>query len=99
MPDSFIRTPGPWVHVVGDGIHAIVDGHERRIASLSYKGKPITQKLTYGAVMANARLMIAAPQLLQAAANVLKMLEDGDITTVELDELRAAIAYAEGGAQ
>lgn len=35
-------------------------------------------------------------ELLKALRNLLKMVEDGDYTTVELSEARAAIAQAEG---
>ena len=45
---------------------------------------------------ANARLIAAAPDLLAALETLTKMVEDGDWTTVELNDARAAIAKAEG---
>ena len=45
---------------------------------------------------ANARLIAAAPDLLSALGMLVKMIEDDDWTTVELDEAREAIAKAEG---
>jgi len=43
-----------------------------------------------------AALIAAAPELLQALHNLVKMTEDGDLTSIELDEAKAVIAKAEG---
>ena len=45
---------------------------------------------------ADRRLIAAAPDLLSALGMLVKMIEDDDWTTVELDEAREAIAKAEG---
>lgn len=44
----------------------------------------------------DAAIVAAAPDLLDALQMLLKMTEDGDVTTVELNEARAAIAKAKG---
>ena len=44
----------------------------------------------------DARLIIAAPKLLQSLIDIVKMVEDGDLTTIELDEAKATIAEAGG---
>ncbi len=44
----------------------------------------------------NAFLIACAPELLQILEVLLKMYEDGDVTTVELDEARAIIRKAKG---
>ena len=57
-------------------------------------GKPSIA--TYIDNEADARLFAAAPAMYEALGNLLKMVEDGDYTTIELNEARAALAQAEG---
>ena len=50
-------------------------------------------------VMANARLMVAAPDLLEALEKLCDMADEGDVAfwVAEWDKARAAIAKAKGG--
>ena len=68
-------TPAPWEYTISDGIHA--DG--KRIASLSYKGKPISQKVTYEEQQANARLIAAAPEMFEALNRIYEEFEAGTL--------------------
>ena len=61
----------------------------------------ITQYLSVEEQEANAQLICTAVNshqaLVEALGTLLKMVEDGDWTTVELDEARAALSLATGG--
>ena len=93
------HTPGPWK--VDESEHHAVGGE--RIY------KVITDRPMGGLVAGvsawwvdtesarhNAHLIAAAPAMYEALGNLLKMVEDGDYTTIELNEARAALAQAEG---
>jgi hypothetical protein len=67
------HTPGPWTYTLGSGIH---DANNRRVASLSYAGKPISQAITYEELSANAALIAAAPDLLDILRKVLSATAD-----------------------
>lgn len=56
-----------WHYRIGDGIFS----GDRRIASLSYKGKPISQRIDYDELTRNAHLFLAAPALLAACRRLL----------------------------
>ncbi|MFU5563164.1 hypothetical protein ACM7V5_19615 [Pseudomonas aeruginosa] len=82
------HTPGPW-HVGGPNKCTIYDKHGQRLAN-SFEGVMATQR-TDSECEANARLIVAAPELLEA----LVALVECEQTTPELWEtVRAAIAKA-----
>lgn len=71
-------TPGPW---------------KRKIKSVLIPIAPYEWAEAYGGSIANARLIAAAPDLLEALKGVLRV---ADRKTDEFDAARAAIAKAEG---
>jgi hypothetical protein len=56
-----MHSPSPFTWNPGDGIR---DALDRRIAALSFAGKPISKKLTFEECAANAALFVAAPAML-----------------------------------
>ncbi len=72
------HTPGPW---------------KREIRSVLIPIAPYEWAEAYGGSIANARLIAAAPDLLEALKGVLRV---ADRKTDEFDAARAAIAKAEG---
>ena len=82
------HTPGPWAARHDD---MVFSKEGRIIADCESTSPPIAED------KANAALVAAAPAMYEALGNLLKMVEDGDYTTIELNEARAAIAQAEGG--
>lgn len=81
------HTPGPW---------NCVDPHVIRGPKNVVVAKTLDSKEGYEIKQANAHLIAAAPAMYEALTNLLKMVEDGDYTTIELNEARAALAQAEG---
>ena len=82
------HTPGPWGYAWAGGIALVFQKGEATIASIPYDDdNEIPQ------VEANARLIAAAPDLLEALQGVLRV---ADRATVEFDAARAAIANAIG---
>ncbi len=87
---STLHTPGPWRDVDG------------RIFSDGYliSGAPIAtvhKRKASGQYEANARLIAAAPELLEALRGLVSIYST-DSTEAEVIDARAAIAKAEGGA-
>lgn len=82
------HTPGPWAYAWAGGIALVFQKGEATIASIPYyDDNEIPQ------VEANARLIAAVPDLLEAQKGVLRV---ADRATVEFDAARAAIAKATG---
>jgi len=89
------RTPGPWVIAPHPSINAGDDWRtvvtlERGIFGPRYVGE---------ALLGDARLMAAAPDLLAALRNIVMNDDGSPIAHVMASIARAAIAKAEGGAQ
>jgi len=60
------HTPGPWYHLNGDLIGAIVRERNSIIAELNIESGPQGTKPSANEREANARLIAAAPELLEA---------------------------------
>ena len=87
---SFDHTPGPWFvkeSVVTQQLMIRGDGGNVCGVYLTSKGERMPQQ-------GNARLIAAAPELLEACKQALDALKHED--TIEVDLLRAAIGKAEG---
>ncbi len=87
------HTPGPWYPHCAEADHCL--------SSSVWGAEPGNQVAVIGGkkldeMNANAHLIAAAPAMYEALGNLLKMVEDGDYTTIELNEARAALAQAEG---
>ena len=87
------HTPGPWTLETKSSYKygAFVKAERKIIAGVG------GMNFTPDTNLANARLISAAPDLLIALETLTEMVADGDWTTVELNEARAAIAKAKGG--
>lgn len=97
------HTPGPWRTGTRERGRFCVysEEHGRGICVMSNTQKVTPEQTAkYGehgdnlTADANARLIAAAPELLQCLITLVKMVEDGDLTTTELNEARAAILKA-----
>lgn len=91
------HTPGPW-HVAGGVIR---DGHDHDVAQIygMRHWEPGFGPLSVDEQNANANLIAAAPDLLEACRETLRVLEDPRSTTAmphTARMLKAAIAKAEG---
>ena len=85
------HTPGPWVATHANGNDFIVKaGDIEVVAGCGCYGSPYMR----GNPDADARLIAAAPDLLEALQGVLRV---ADRATDEFDAARAAIAKATGG--
>ena len=85
------HTPGPWVATHADGNDLIVkSGDIEVVAGCGWRGPPYMR----GNPDADARLIAAAPDLLEALHGVLRV---ADRATDEFDAARAAIAKATTG--
>lgn len=82
------HTPRPWhLHSTGpDDAVRIVDGRDRLIATVAERGDDTETE-------GNARLILAAPELLEALRRCLRF---GDLLPDLADEARSAIDAAEG---
>jgi len=78
-------TPGPW--------RASKDGFDVE----NVVGAGVCALYADETCEANARLIAAAPEMYEAVATLVRMVTDGDWTTVELNEARALLARVEGG--
>ena len=92
------HTPGPWTvqrDFRGYGTFQIVEAGERE-RSLLMCGD--AAGVPRGEMQANARLIAAAPDLLESAESILLMLDGTDHSTKidRMAQLRAAIAKARG---
>lgn len=83
------HTPGPWAYAWAGGIALVFQKGEATIAS----SIPYDDDNEIPQVEANARLIAAVPDLLEALKGVLRV---ADRATVEFDAARAAIAKATG---
>jgi hypothetical protein len=105
------HTPGPWKAQMIDGRMGVTANHMCSFPGMRYDicervGGDCTAKPTKGTPEANARLIAAAPELLEALQRVVSdwvhpydggEYEDGEMPA--LDQARAAIAKATGGAE
>lgn len=98
------HTPGPWA--VEDpmgrevGLWIVQQGLETYdwacIAMVTADNDTAGRKITYTEQQANARLIAAAPDLLEALALLLEREEAGDVCELDRATARAAIAKAGG---
>lgn len=95
MNDLQKHTPGPWEacergdYEDFDGNSNVILGDDRRIAVVQNNGSEEAE--------ANAYLVAAAPDLLEALASLLRKVECGSALHCSLcDQARAAIAKAKG---
>ena len=79
------HTPGPWHAVIAGGVQPVIGGP--LITSAHTKSGMLPN------YEANARLIAAAPELLEALRGVVRV---ADRSTIEFDAARAAIAKATG---
>ena len=97
MEQKAAHTPAPWLiewnAAQGGEGHYITDSKD--MAELSRIAAVLFHDDADGETRANARLLAAAPDLLEALIGVVKV---ADRATVEFNAARAAIAKAEGGA-
>ena len=87
------HTPGPW-HIIQRGLGApevISSESGRRIAKVLYHTGSEDEQ-----VMPNARLIVAAPELLGAIRGLVAVYGTKDFTGRHWDRVIAAIAKAEG---
>lgn len=92
--DEFKGTPGPWCinrhgAVVGGAFHQYANGSAQSQVAMATG----TREINEGEMRANALLIAAAPELLEALLGVLKV---ADRATDEFDAARAAIKKALG---
>ena len=87
------HTPGPW-HVGGPNKCTIYDKHGQRLAN-SFEGVMATQR-TDSECEANARLIAAAPELLDALVNLLPLISPLKAEIQQVANASAAIAKATG---
>lgn len=89
------HTPGPWKNV--NGIIFGADGYS--LGERHYLAQPIgagkTQRRDTKEIEANARLIAAAPELLEAALEVIAVIRNPEAQPT-VDKLRAAIRKAKG---
>ncbi|EML3184632.1 hypothetical protein ACIUZ0_37050 [Pseudomonas aeruginosa] len=85
------HTPGPW-HVGGPNKCTIYDKHGQRLAN-SFEGVMATQR-TDSECEANARLIAAAPELLDALVNLLPLISPLKAEIQQVANASAAIAKA-----
>ncbi|HCL3090184.1 TPA: hypothetical protein N1985_003289 [Pseudomonas aeruginosa 1BAE] len=83
------HTPGPW-HVGGPNKCTIYDKHGQRLAN-SFEGVMATQR-TDSECEANARLIAAAPELLDALVNLLPLISPLKAEIQQVANASAAIA-------
>jgi hypothetical protein len=83
------HTPGPWHHGKAMGDHFYVEHEEGDIASINYQ-KDVKER------EANAKLISAAPDLLEALAWILDQVPNlkGDISLIGMQNCHKAIKKA-----
>lgn len=92
MTDLIVRhTPGPWAK----NRYGELCGSDHKRITLSDSGISLSCGVPQPEYIANARLVAAAPDLLEALKAVVSV---ADRKTVEFDKAHAAIAKAEGKA-
>lgn len=90
------HTPGPWSVNTGEHCGARIDGpNGRAIAHAIQRDEhpAMGQGISQDVALANARLIAAAPDMLEALRGVIRV---ADRATVEFDAARAAVANATG---
>ena len=87
------HTPGPWV-----SRHNMVFGGKKCICSNVNAASPTPQNIAEDVAMsiANARLMAAAPELLDALVNLLPLISPLKAESQQVADASAAIAKATG---
>ena len=88
MNNTAKHTPGPWQANISE-----MEAHSALVQVRTANGGYL---ICSDAGYQNAPIIAAAPAMYEALGNLLKMVEDGDYTTIELNEARAALAQAEG---
>jgi hypothetical protein len=100
MADTAVKhTPGPWEFYPASKMHPPGSDHNYgRIVWACGRGEVAQTPGLYNDAEddANARLIAAAPDLLEALCNVLSYVPHGDMPVTIYDNARAAIAKAEG---
>lgn len=90
-------TPGPWEADTKDSPALVLGPDGRVVATLRGPTTNHPDRYPRKARDANARLIAAAPELLEAVEMVLTASEDGgDMDDIGWDQLRAAFAKAKG---
>lgn len=94
-----MHTPGPWAWFTGKNAVDPSQPHIKFFHGASGQGFAHTVGLAEPEDTANARLIVAAPELLAACRRAVRLLEqkqDEAIVAAALAECQAAIAKAEG---
>lgn len=99
-------TPGPWAFAEVKFRKAVVAGGKNHIATIDGEelgptweddnGDRWNSQMSHNRVLANARLIAAAPELLEAAEYAENILSETEPHSAMLKYLRAAIAKAHG---
>ena len=96
------HTPGPWRPTFGQLVRVFPKGSNSPICGVHIRGKFVgKQKRSHEEADANARLIAAAPDMLEALKEIETRLSgdgyvDSDDKVAGLMSIRAAIAKAEG---
>ena len=100
------HTPGPWElgHDLGDSFSVVREiapncGQLLITAECSIQKKYLGREITRDTALANARLVVAAPELLYALKRALAVISQhytGECCARDIETINAAIAKAEG---
>ena len=85
------HTPGPWTHEGHGDITGTENGRKYDVAC-------VYLRLPAGRQEANAKLMAAAPDLLNALIEIVSADDAHELTQKHIESARATIAKATGGA-
>jgi hypothetical protein len=92
-------TPGPWMFAEGNHRVFTPDGSD----DVAFATASFERGRTYGEMVANARLIAAAPDLLAAGSEIIRLHDtytgearDDDAISLAMDDLRAALRRARG---
>lgn len=93
------HTPGPWHYRTHDGSIGSIDAADGTAVAQAFQVNPISVDLTQASRVANAKLIAAAPELLEALKEALPWIgglanENRSVQAV-YESIRAAIAKAE----
>jgi hypothetical protein len=91
------HTPGPWK--VKAGTNAVLAGRKQICSHVNAASAlPVNMLEDQEIAQANARLIAAAPEMLEVLKTLCDMADDGDVAcwVAEWDKARAAIAKATG---
>lgn len=95
------HTPGPWHYRTHDGSIGSIDAADGTAVAQAFQVNPISVDLTQASRVANAKLIAAAPELLEALKEITEAFEGrcADWENPEFNDCynkaRAAIAKAE----